>query len=253
MLPYASAKPHDQAECQHCGPRGQGHRLCQNPNCPGSGENGGAGRIATQMTLRHATEAEYAALPLSLTPIDGVARQAVFACDDCAEDALDPFCQHPEPDPVPCPTCGVADPASPCLKKDGATALPFRHSGRTDPPREICAHAHRPDCGVFDDCQCSADDQPPQRPPHPAAPDGQFAPDVTRLLFDEAYAQIMLADKGVHWWQVREVASCFTQDNQPAMRAVYATVDERGHLVHDEHGHEVTAETVIVIARPDQP
>lgn len=248
LLPYAMIKPHDADECGHCTPRGPGHHRCLNANCPGRSENGGAGRVATRMTLRHATDAEYAALPLALTPIDGVARQAVLACDECAEDALEPFCEHPAPEPVPCPTCGVADPALPCLKKDGNSPLPFRHSGRTDPLPEVCAHAHRSDCPVFDGCQCTADDPPPVRPKHPAA--DAPGPDVSRLLFDPALAQMLLAEHGVHWWQAREVASVYTQDNIPALQAQYATLDQAGHVRYDEHGHEVLDTLVIEITAP---
>ena len=251
LLPYATVKPHDAAECPHCGPRGQGHHRCQNGACPGRDENNGAGRVATMQTRRHATEQEYAALPLGLLPIDGVAHQAVFACDECAEDAFDPFCGHPEPQPIPCPACGVADPTAPCLKKDGKTPLGFRHSGRVDPRPEMCTHAHRPDCSVFDGCQCTGDDQPPQRPAHPAA-DGH-SPDVSRLLFDEATAQMLLLGHGIHWWQVREVRSVWTQDTKPALQAEYAALDDAGHIRFDEHGHEVLKTVVIPIVAPDRP
>lgn len=251
MLPYATVKPHDADECQQCGPRGIGHHRCQNPDCPGKDENGGAGRVATMQARRHATEQEYAALPLALTPIDGTAHQAVFACDDCAEDAFEPFCEHLEPAPVPCPTCGVSDPTLPCLKKNGKTPRSFRHSGRVDPPKERCAHAHRSDCPVFAGCPCTGDDEPPQRPVHPAN-DPNVTVDTSHLLFDEAAAQILLQQHGIHWWQVREAGSVWTQDTKPALRAEYATLDDAGHIRFDEHGHEVRAEIVIEIAVPPQ-
>lgn len=247
LLPYATVKPHDGEQCQLCTRQGVGHYVCQNPACPGRSENNGAGRVATHATRRHATDAEYAALPLAHQPIDGIAHQAVYCCDECAEDA-EPFCAHALPEPEPCPVCDAVK--GPCFKRDGVTPRHVRHAARLDPQPEICTHAHRPDCGVFDGCRCTQDDPPPARPTHPAA-DGHH-PDVSRLLLDEGEAQALLAQRGIHWWQVREVASVWTQDTRPALQAEYATLDEAGHVRHDEHGHEVRETIVIEITAPQQ-
>lgn len=247
LLPYATVKPHAEGGLPCCSPRALGHYVCQNPACPGRGENNGAGRHAVHQTRRHATDAEYAALPLAHQPIDGIAHQAVFACDECAED-VEPFCAHPEPSPEPCPVCGVKQ--GPCLRRDRAGFRSVRHAARVDPQPERCTHAHRPDCGVFDGCQCTGDDPAPARPTHPAA-DGHN-PDLTRLLIPEAAAQILLAQHGVHWWQVREAASVWTQDTKPALQAEYVTLDDKGHFRFDDHGHKILDTIVIEITAPPQ-
>jgi hypothetical protein len=250
VLGYRSVKPHDPDAFPCCSRFAPGHYACMNPKCPGADENNGSGRIATVSTVRHATAAEYAALPLAHTPIDGVAHQAVYMCDHCAEDVL-PFCEHAPPEPQPCPNCGAADEA-PCLRRDGVTPLHFTHADRPKPVFDVCRHAHQPDCPVFEDCPCTGGDPAPVRPKHPANLDGN-GPDISRLLFDEAYAQILLQQHGVHWWQVREAASVYTQDNIPALRAEVAQLDEGGHLVFDVHGHEVIETVVIPIVAPPQP
>lgn len=247
MLGYRSIKPHDPATCQACTPFGAGHLACMNANCPGAGDNDGAGRIATQQSLRHATEDEYAALPYEHLPIDGVARKLVVACDACAESAFAPFCVHPEPQPEPCPTC-QAQGEDPCLRQDGVTPLHFRHADRTEPPTPVCLHAHRPECEIFEGCACHTDDQPPQRPKRPLA--GAPEPDTSRLLIGIAAAQMLLLRKGVGWARVRSAASVWTQDNEPALQAEVLTVDDAGHLVYDEHGHPVIETVVIPIVAP---
>lgn len=249
LLQYATVKPHHPSTCAACTPTRPGHHVCQNPACPGRGENNGVGRIATMATRRHATDAEFAALPLGLRPIDGIAHQAVYACDECGEDACEPFCAdaHPQPEPQPCPVCEASGDQQ-CLKRDGTTPRSTRHAARVDPPHPVCDHAHQPDCPIFDGCDCTGAQQPPARPTHPAA--NGHHPDVTRLLIPEPAAQMLLAERGVHWWQVREARSVWTQDTRPALQAEYATLDEGGHVRFDEHGHEVREQIVIIIATP---
>lgn len=249
LLPYATVKPHDPADCRDCTRTAPGHQVCMNPTCPGRSENDGAGRVAVFQVRRHATDDEYAALPLAHIPVDGIAHKAAFACDDCAELA-EPFCEHPPPSSPPCPVC-QADGEAPCLKQDRRTPRWAWHSTRQHPQLERCDHAHRPDCGIFTGCACTGDDEPPARPAHPATliNDGN-GPDVSRLLFDPAYAQLLLQQQGVHWWQVRRADSRLTQDNKPCLWAEVAQVDERGHIQFDEHGHEILSEVVIVIEVP---
>src|SRR5579871_4738676 len=253
-LPYATVKPHTPDTCpdRHgpltlCHPQAPGHWACQNPACPN-----GPGHPATLHTLRHATTAEYAALPLAHIPIDRLARQAVFMCDDCAEDteAHAPFCTHPPAVLPPCPKCGAPQDQA-CVKKDGVTTLGFTHAARPPKVYERCTHAHRPDCSVFEDCACSGDDQPPTRPQHPAQShiDGP-GPDISKLLFEPELAQLLLQHRGVHWWQVRSVESRRMQDGRPCLWAEVATVDDGGHLRYDEHGHEIRQEVVIPIVAP---
>jgi hypothetical protein len=217
-----------------------------NSGCPGAGENNGVGRAATRAYARHATEQEYVALPLAHQPIDGIAHKSVYACDHCAED-VPLFCEHPVPQAEPCGTCGAGG-TDPCLRRDGATPLHFTHADRREPVPERCVHAHRPDCPIFTDCQCASSDTPPVRPKHPAADGHQV--DISRLLIPEHAAQMLLAQAGIHWWQVRQVASVWTQDTRPALRAQYVTLDEAGHFQFDEDGHEKLGEIVIVLEEP---
>lgn len=248
LLPYATVKPHDPDTCRACGPASPGHYVCMNPQCPGRDENDGAGRPATIQIPRHADDAEFDALPIGQCPIDGTVHKAVFACDHCAED-VPPFCTHPEPAPQPCPDCGAgADQA--CQRRDGTGPLHFTHSARPAPILDQCDHAHRPGCPIFTGCPCATEDTPPVRPTHPAA--AGVGPDVSRLLIPVPAAQMLLAQRGIHWWLVREAANVWTQDTQPALRAEYATVDERGHLVFDDDGHEVRQEIVIELTAPAQ-
>lgn len=117
---------------------------------------------------RHATDAEYAAMADSrLRPIDGRLTVTVLGCGD---HELDPFCEHAPPEPVPCPICQAA-PGMLCSRPDGS---PRRrtHRERDDvqPTIDTCTHAHRPDCGGYGQCQCSADDPDPARTPYDAPP-----------------------------------------------------------------------------------
>lgn len=240
LLPYATVKPHDPSRCQPCTREGIGHYVCQNPACPGRGENSGVGRVAEHAERRYATEAEYAALPPAHQPIDGIAHKAVYACDECTED-VEPFCEHPEPAPQPCPVCKVT--TGPCFKRDGVTPRHVRHAARTDPQPGTCTHVHRADCGIFTDCSCTADDEPPVRPKRPRG-DGH-RPDLSRLGIPETAARMLLAQRGIAWWQVREAASVLTQDTRPALQAEYAALDEAGHVRRDDDGHEVR-ETILI-------
>lgn len=247
VLAYRSVKPHAADGLDCCTPRGPGHYACQNPACPGAGENNGAGRPAGRQVRRHATAAEYAALPVGLMPIDGVAHQAVFMCDGCA-DEVDEFCDHPPIPAPPCPTCQATG-DDPCLKKNG-TARSGWHTGRQAPTVDPCRHAHREDCAIFTGCVCSADDEAPTRPKRTVVTGPE--PDTSRLLIPPVAAQNLLARAGIPWALVREVASVWTQDNKPAIRAMVARADDTGNPVRDEHGHEVLDEAVIVIEAPQQ-
>ena len=247
MLGYRTVKPHTADGLACCAPRGPGHYACQNPACPGAHENQGAGRAAGEQTRRHATAAEYAALPPGLTPIDGVCHMAVFMCDDCADEHA-PFCEHPPIPAPPCPACGGAG-DEPCLKKDGKTPRAKGwHTGRQAPAVDGCRHAHREDCPIFTGCVCTAADPPPTRPQR-AADEGP-GPDVSRLLIPAPAARVLLAEHGVDWERVREVASVWTQDTRPAIRAAVARIDDTGAPVRDEHGHELLDEVVIVVEKP---
>lgn len=252
LAPYAFVKPHAPQTCPQrvCHPHAPGHPVCQNPGCPGRDENNGAGRPAYIQTRRHAAAEEYAQIPLGHIPIDAVAHKPVFMCDDCAEasEAHALFCTHPAPQLPACPKCAAgADQV--CVRKDGITALGFNHADRPGMVYDRCTHAHRADCPIFTDCPCTSDDQAPQRPPHPATiPENQ--PDISRLLFDPAYAQAMLLDHGIHWWQVRRCDSRYTQDNKPCLWAEIADLDDAGHIRYDDDGHETRREVVIVIELP---
>lgn len=243
---YRTVKPHAADALDCCTLRGPGHYACQNPGCPGAGENNGAGRPAGRQVRRHATAAEYAALPVGLMPIDGVCHRPVFMCDDCADD-VDELCDHtPEP-AAPCPKCH-AEGDEPCLKRDGKTPRGGWHTGRQRPSTDPCSHAHREDCDIFTGCVCSADDQPPARPKRTVETGPE--PGTSRLLIPPIAARVLLAEHGVDWTRVREVASVWTQDNKPAIRASVVRPDNTGQPVRDEHGHEILDEAVIVIEAP---
>jgi transposase len=62
-----------------------GRKLCQAPDCD---------QPAASQVLRHATAAEYDALPPGLVPIDGIAHKAVFGCETHAQ-AFTPLGTHP--------------------------------------------------------------------------------------------------------------------------------------------------------------
>lgn len=232
---YRYVRPHETG-CQTCSPQGGGHALCQKPGCDG---------IAVAQTRRHATQAEYDALPAHLVPIDGIAHLAVFACDDDAEAAA-PFCTHPEPKDVPCPTCKAAGEA-PCTDTHGEPKV-FRHRARWDAQQipQLCMHAHREDCGVFDGCQCSENDPDPTRTPRPRGITDHA--DGSRSKLPWTLAKPLVEAHDVPWWTVREYATLQTQDTKGwELQVVYATLDADGSLVHDEHGHEVTETLVIPI------
>lgn len=241
MLPLAILRPHHPAECDDCGPRGQGHKRCQNTACPGAGENNSQGRIATHQTQRHATRAEFTALPEGLRPIDGRATVAVFGCEDCAEDAFEPFCEHPTPQPAPCATCG-ANGDAPCTKPNGNPRGGWHHARQAAQPRpEPCRHAHREDCDTFNGCACTGDDQPPERPK--AAASTAFGPDVSGLRVPVAVAQTVLAQAAVPWGRLKAVRSMYLQDNRDGIAADLYQYDDAGIQIRDIHGHEVV-ETV---------
>jgi hypothetical protein len=236
MQPYRTVKPHSPAECPQCSPTGTGHQLCQ-----------GCDEIATSQTLRHATDAEYAALPEGLRPIDGLAQQTVYACDDCAEaPTFQGFCVHPEPAAVPCPKCKAAG-DEPCTAKSGDPRYaPHTVRALAQPTRETCTHAHRPDCEIFTDCQCTGDDQAPARPPRTLMHAAQV--DVSGLTIPVPAAQMILAQAGTPWVTVVRAWNLRTQDDRPAL-AAEVQVYESGHLQYDAHGHAVT--TTIIVPMPD--
>lgn len=232
MHPYRSVKPHLGTDCPRCDAVGQGHAQCQ-----------GCDEIATTMFLRHATAAEYAALPESLMPIDGVAHQRVDACDDCA-DAIPDICEHTVPAPVPCPKCGAAGDA-PCVAEDGKPRARGNHAARAaaQPTIETCRHVHREDCPVFTGCQCTADDPDPQRPKRPAG-DGN-GPDVSGLTMPLHIAQMLLASTQHPWTTVVRAWNQQSQDGRPQLAAEVYTLDANGHREFDQHGRWVTATIAI--------
>jgi len=211
--------------------------LCQGPD--------GCNEAASAQTQRHATQAEYDAIPEGLKPLDGYATKPVFGCDDCADDgAFEPFCEHtPAPAP-PCPTCGAAG-DQPCTKKDrAASRAKGWHGGRTAPVAEPCRHAHREDCEIFTGCQCSSDDQPPARMPRGMLP--ELGPDISGLTVPVHIAQVVLAAAGYAWATVLSARDMQTQDNRAAIGAE-VQVYESGHLQYDNHGHPMMLSVVVPI------
>lgn len=166
MQPYHQIKPHDPVLCWLCAPDGPGHQSCQHDDCV---------EIAEAQHRRHATDAEYAAIPPDLVPADQVAHVAVFTCGD---HELDPICgpdDHrvgpADPLDVECPKCG-ATPGMACVKADGGQRR-IHHEDRAAATSlgTRCDHVHRADCGGFGNCQCQPDDPIPGRSPR--AEDGR--------------------------------------------------------------------------------
>lgn len=228
---YRYARPHEADTCPTgaCAPGGQGHALCMAPGCD---------QIATFQTRRHATQAEYDELPEAWKPIDGIAHRAVYACDDDEHaEATAPFCEHAQPKPPECPDCpaGVDEP---CVKADG-TERKVPHFARTQQPGvyDRCLHAHREDCPIFDGCQCSSDDAPPEREPR-IQPEPDHADGSRSKLPPEIVRQIVEA-YDIPWWTVRHYATVTAQDQTPALDVTFATLDQDANIVQDEHGHDV--------------
>lgn len=181
---------------------------------------------------RHATRAEYDALPEGLKPIDGYAVTAVRVCGDCLPG---PICAHPDPDPAPCPVCH-APPGEQCVKPGGTPrTVEHRERATAHPAPETCAHAHRETCTDPRACACSGDDPPPARAPriiHPAGPQQQLA---------DLGVPVAMIPTALDWAHRHDVdltrvrggfRSGYTQDNRPAFLFDYAQGD-------DGHGHEV--------------
>ena len=182
---------------------------------------------------RHATQAEYDALPEELRPIDGVATIAVRVCGDCHPG---PICTHPDVGPAPCPVCQAA-PGDPCVKPDGGQRM-VEHRERADaqPEIDVCRHHHRETCTDPHHCRCTGDDQPPVRAPR------LIQPPTGQQVFQELdmpsemllHAAAWAASRGIDPARVRSpFRKGLTQDNRPAMLFDYAEAPDDGH------GHEV--------------
>jgi hypothetical protein len=235
MQPPRNAKPHAGTACPDCAPTGPGHHLCQGNSCT---------EAASAQTQRHATQAEYDAIPESLKPIDGYAVVPVFGCDDCTETgAFTPFCSHPVPDAPPCPKCHASG-EDPCTAKNGDPRW-ISHAARIQPQPEPCKHAHRGDCPVFEGCQCSSDDEAPVRIARPADT-ASPGPDVSGLTVPLHIAQMVLAQADHPWAAVVRAYSLQTQDNRPAIGAD-VHIYEGGHLQYDAHGRPLVQNVVVPI------
>jgi hypothetical protein len=234
---YRYARPHDAAECPVCAPSGPGHPLCQAPGCQ---------NVAEFQVPRHATQAEYDALPEERKPIDGLAHQSVFACDDDAHaEATAAFCTHPEPKSPTCPTCNAAVDA-PCVKADG-TERTVHHAARSKKPGvyDVCLHAHREDCQVFTGCQCTGDDAAPARIPRTVAPPDHA--DGSRSKLPAEIVKTLAEAWDVPWWTVQTYWTGLTQDNLPMVTVEYWQLDADGNIDHDEHGAEIPLSKVIAL------
>jgi hypothetical protein len=248
LQPYRFAKPHDPAACRLCGPGSPGHHVCQHPGCDQI--------AASQVVQRHATADEYNTIPAGLRPIDGIATQAVFACDTHGED-IDPFCQHPAPDPVPCPTCAAAG-DQPCVTAGGKTR-DNHHQARADaqpPPPATCRHHHRPDCAIFDGCVCTQDDPMPDRPARVVPPPPPPGPAPVLLpLYGEL--RQLLEHHGVDVDRIVRTELVPKGDGSSTVQLTTTMVvrQPNGDLSYDEHGHPRTEVNVIElqIPRPTDP
>lgn len=238
-------RPHEADQCPDCAPSGQGHPLCMAPGCDG---------LAMFQTVRHATQAEYDQLPEAWRPIDGIARKAVYACDDDDHaDAMVMFCTHAEPKPPTCPEphcqAGIGEP---CIRTDGAERK-THHAARAHQPAvyDRCIHAHREDCDVFTGCQCTSDDQAPERTPR-VQPERDHT-DGSRSKLPVDIVQRIVDAYDIPWWTVRHYATAQAQDAVTAVLDVtFATLDQDGNVVGDGHGHDVLA-AVRIPLDPEAP
>lgn len=192
---------------------------------------------------RHATQAEYDALPEGLRPIDGYAVVAVPVCGDCHPA---PICEHGDTGPAPCPTCN-AQPGDACTKTGGGQRL-FEHParGQAQPVPETCSHAHRETCTDPRECACTGDDPPPARAPRLIVP-----PTQQSLLADLGMPPAMLMHAaqwaGQHGIDLARVRGGFrtgrTQTGRPAVLFDYATGT-------DTHGREQTELRTVPVDAP---
>lgn len=222
-------RPHDPADCIQCSPQRHGHQLCQAPGCDAFGEH---------VTLRHATQAEYDAIPEPWRPIDGIAHIPVLACDEHAE-ATARFCDHPEQVEAACPTCSASG-EDPCLSANGSPRT-IRHRARSNaqPIPEPCLHAHRENCGIFDGCQCAGDDPNPVRQPRIVAQPDHADGSHSKLPWTLVKPIVEAID--IPWWTVRHYATVEAQDTTPALDVTYAVLDQDGNVIDDGHGHDTLA------------
>lgn len=235
MQPSRTVKPHTGSDCPACQPSGTGHHLCQGDGC---------NEIATTQTRRHATDTEYAGIPATIAPLDGVAHITVHGCDNCADaGAFEPFCTHPADTVAPCPKCGAASEQS-CTRADGRMR-PGPHAERPQTARERCAHAHQPDCDVFTGCTCTSASPAPVRPKR--APGIVHWPDMTQMTIPIPAAQMLVAEHGIAWHQVAAIRSTVTQIGaQPAIDVEVYQNDPSGNRMYDGHGKPIT-ETVEIL------
>lgn len=233
MQDYRTLKPHSPAECGQCGPQAPGHRLCQHDGC---------NEIAEVQYRRHATQAEYDALPESFRPIDGVAHQAVFTCLD---HEIDPICgngEHPvatAPGDVAdgCPKCGAAA-GNACMKANGkprSTHHAARRVQTQTAPVAACDHVHREDCGGQGACACFAGDAPPLRQPRIIDPQPLPAPAPIHVP-THGPTQVFLAEHGIDTGRVIALDLIPGADGPVMLRAVLAFLDAQGHHAFNEHG-----------------
>jgi hypothetical protein len=123
---------------------------------------------------RHATQAEYDALPDNQRPIDGRAVVPVYGCGD---HALAAFCDHTPAPEQPCPTCHAA-PGAACTTANGSPRAidhPARRNAALAAQPTVCTHAHRENCPGYGGCTCTQDDPAPTRTPRTPPPDDRAA------------------------------------------------------------------------------
>jgi hypothetical protein len=242
LQPYRTVRPHDADQCADCAPSGQGHQQCQAPGCD---------NLAAFQTRRHATQAEYDAIPEGRRPIHGVAHQTVFACDvDEHAEATVMYCTHAPPKAGTCPTCKAPVDAQ-CVKADG-TPRKLPHAARFSVELLIdgCTHAHREDCPVFEGCQCTTGDAAPPRIAR--TPPARDHADGTNSKLPAVLVKPLVDAHDVPWWTVRTYATQLAQDQAPILTVVHAVLDNDGNVVHDEHGHEQT-DTLTIVIDPTTP
>ena len=244
IQPYRYAKPHDPSSCRTCAPTCAGHHLCQHPS--------GCSDIATTQVKRHATREEYEALPERFKPIDGVAHQAVFACDEHGEDLEESFCEHAQPEPAPCPKCDATG-TDPCLTKKGNPKAKH-HQVRIEaqpPAPEPCRHAHREDCPIFEGCECTQDDPLPERPQRIVTPPPPPGPAPVHLPI-HGELRALLEHHGVDVERILRAELIPNGDGTPTVNLTITMVvrQPNGDLSYDEHGYPRTETTVIELSMP---
>lgn len=246
MQPYRQTRPHGDG-CAMCAPNAPGHQMCQHDGC---------GELAETQHRRHATAAEYEALPEAFRPIDGIAHRAVFTCLDHEVDSICGDGDHVQPaapapaDAPPCPKCG-AGAGDPCTKANNKVRGIVHDvrgvGGLIGVMHGACTHVHREDCGGQGSCPCSASDEAPARRARIIDPPPLPAPAPIHVA-THGPTQAFLSAHSIDTARVMSLDLVPGAEGPVALRAVLMVTDHQGNVAFDEHGRPQTEGREILLA-----